>query len=129
MIRDDNLSIVIDTTTGLMWDDDYLNVKREPITWQNAISFCDSLTIDSHSDWRLPNINELISITDNSTHDPALNSNFKYVASDQYWSSTTSYALSTPDYKQVWLIDFNTSQTISSGNKSDIRYYRCVRTY
>lgn len=127
MLRDDIKEIVIDTTTRLMWDDDYLNMQREKSTWINSISYCNDLNTE-FSDWRLPNINELYSIVDTSTYNPSLNENFKYGASDKYWSSTSSKdALSV--YNKAWLVDFNTSKTYSLYDKIDIHYTRCVRDY
>ena len=44
-----------------------------------------------HSDWRLPNIRELESLTDMNWHSPALPPNHPFVGiADGYWSSTTS---------------------------------------
>ena len=58
---DNNDGTVTDNVTGLMWqkeDDD--NVRD----WEAALSYCESLSLAGFSDWRLPNIKELDSITD-----------------------------------------------------------------
>lgn len=91
---------VTDDATGLVWQqaDD-----GTPRTYDAAISYCESLTLASQSDWRLPNIKELHSIVDYSRSPdtdsaPALNSIFSATgisneegASDYgwYWSGTT----------------------------------------
>ncbi|MEA2017560.1 MAG: DUF1566 domain-containing protein [Campylobacterota bacterium] len=131
MIRDNTLEIVIDTTTGLMWDDDYINVERKAETWKVSMNFCENLTIGAYSNWRLPNINELVNIADYTTSSPAINGVFLYPELEigSYWSSTTSSASSNPDYKNAWIIDFNTSQTSQGANKLTSYRYRCVRNF
>src|SRR5207237_10055118 len=64
-----------------------------------------------HADWRLPNINELLSLVDWGTFlpaiDPAFNNNvdsFTHIC--RYWSSTT--VAGNPD--QAWVVDFITGQ-------------------
>jgi hypothetical protein len=56
-----------DPATGLMWTkkDSYGNHDEDyeyALTWDQAVGYCHALTIDSHSDWRLPTIDELASI-------------------------------------------------------------------
>lgn len=127
MIRDNTNEIVLDTQTMLMWDDDYLNVKRETYTWIEAINLCENLTINGYSDWRLPNINELVTIIDNTTHEPAINNKFDSCANDIYWSSTTAITSASPNYKEAWKVDFNTSIVSTGNEKSTSAYVRCVR--
>ena len=56
--------VVTDTTTGFIW----MFISSIPSgNLQYALDFCESLNYAGYTDWRLPNINELISI-----HDPLL---------------------------------------------------------
>ena len=57
-------------------------------TWQQALAYCEDLDLAGHTDWRLPDRNELQSIVDYSRSDPAIDPLFSTVASN-YWSSTT----------------------------------------
>jgi C1A family cysteine protease len=88
-----SLDSVTDIHAGLMW------VRGEGVrmTWREAISYCASLVLDGHDDWRLPNLNELRSIVDYSTYNPSImrgNSPnllaFPEVYSERYWSSTSA---------------------------------------
>ena len=61
---------VVDSVTDLEWqqsDDD--SVK----TWQEALSYCETLELDAKSDWRLPDIRELVSLVDPARYSPAIN--------------------------------------------------------
>ena len=90
-IRDNNNNIILDTSTNLIWQDNN-NVNTTTYTWESAISYCEGLTIDSYSNWRVPNINELISIIDDSLYEPSINSKFQNTKSNsdgKYWTSTT----------------------------------------
>ena len=49
---------VTDNLTGLMWfkDTQYFEAT---MNWQNALDACESSELGEHTDWRLPNVNEL----------------------------------------------------------------------
>jgi len=67
-----------------------------PLTWQQALDLIATLNKTEKSEkryqWRLPTINELASLTDCSSHSPALPLGHPFTAlHDGYWSSTTSF--------------------------------------
>jgi len=70
-------------------------ISPAPVDWQTALDKVAELNykkIGGKSSWRLPNINELESLTDCSQSDPALPAAHLFVElQDTYWSSTTSY--------------------------------------
>ena len=115
-------NIVTDSSTGLQWQDDAIG---STMTWTSAITHCENLSLDGHSDWRLPNINALKTLIDDSKINPAIdNSNtaFQHTASYFYWSSTT-YVGNT---SRAWGVSFsNGSQYYNS--KTGSGYVRCVR--
>ena len=78
--------VVTDNTTNLQWQDDVASVSK---TWSQAITYCETLSLDGRSDWRLPNKNELLSIVDYTKSNPAIDSTFVNITSSSYWSSTT----------------------------------------
>lgn len=85
---------ITDNGTGLMWVKDPENDLPAPwpgaCAWELAIMRCESLTFAGHSDWRLPNINELLSILDYSRYSPAVDPTFfPNTINDYYWTSST----------------------------------------
>ncbi len=73
----DNDGILEDVSTGLMWDKNIVNNNDLNITtFDEALEYCHDLIINDYRDWRLPNINELLSITNNrGIVDDAFNEN------------------------------------------------------
>ncbi|MCX5896253.1 MAG: DUF1566 domain-containing protein, partial [Proteobacteria bacterium] len=67
---DNNDGTVTDTDTGLMWQK---GTAPGTYVWQQALSYCQKLTLAGHNDWRLPNRNELQSLVDYSRFDPSIN--------------------------------------------------------
>ena len=63
----------LDPDTQLCWQQPPAD---EPMTWQDAIAYCDDLVHAGHADWRLPRIQELITLVrgcssiDCQVHDP-----------------------------------------------------------
>ena len=81
---------VTDNLTGLMWTKD-ANLPGTYKTWQQAIDYANGLSLCGYTDYRLPNREELHSLTDFSRDGPALPSGhpFLNVQSSNYWSSTS----------------------------------------
>lgn len=84
---------ITDNATGLMWVQDAAGAGGNfgvPLTWQDALDFCWTLDFGGHADdWRLPNIKELISITDYGLVNKAIDPIFLNILANYYWSSTT----------------------------------------
>jgi hypothetical protein len=77
--------VVYSPDTRLMWQDDD-DPSSEKILWQDAINYCENLSLAGYSDWRLPNIKELKSILD--TVNTGMDSVFVNDEMSAYWSST-----------------------------------------
>jgi len=146
--RDNLLNVVKDDIYRLMWQDSYgkgmsplvipsleeQNSHDKPMTYAEAVRYCDDLNFAGFDDWRLPTINELLSITDDSRYNPAINKAFKNVAYetndkgekiyDQYWSSTKSADGSS----DAWVVSFR-SGTDGWYDVSYRGFVRCVRQY
>ena len=121
--RDPQSGIVVDTQRYLQWQDDYSD-NGDTITkdnWESAIAYCEALTLGEHEDWRLPNVNELLSLVDYDKSDTVVivDGFEKSVASD-YWSATSKDG----NYKYSVDFTFGTASTKSDNGDS---YIRCVR--
>ena len=120
---DNGNGTVTDTRTGLMWQ------KGEPgyMDWASALSYCEGLELPSgsgQSDWRLPNVKELESLTDDTIYTPSLDTSFfPDVQASFYWSSTT---LASYTYL-AWYVDFDYGYTYNNIPKDNNLYVRCVR--
>ena len=91
---------VSDLATGLTWTQSDGGTTHE---WDDALNYCEGLTLAGSEEWRLPNIKELHSIVDYSrspdvTESPAIDSLFDLTEITNeagepdyghYWSSTT----------------------------------------
>ena len=119
---DNGDSTVTDQKTGLVWQQS----TGSTYTWESALSYCESLTLGSKSDWRLPNVKELGSIVYHSLSSPTIDSTaFPSTLSLYYWSSTTSL----PQTSYAWSVHFGNASGMYKNNKSNSNnnYVRCVR--
>ncbi len=115
-----NGNIVTDSSTGLQWQDDAVGSN---MTWTAAIDYCETLTLDTYSDWRVPNLNELTSMVDNTKANPSIDTSvFQNTAPNDYWSSTT-YAGGSDS---AWYVYFSYGGQYYKG-KTNSGYVRCVR--
>lgn len=148
--RDNLLNVVKDDIYKLMWQDSYgkgmpmpplvipsieeQNSHDKPMTYAEAVRYCDDLNFAGFDDWRLPTVNELLSITDDTRFEPAINKAFKNVAYETndkgekrygwYWSQT-KYAVDSSD---AWFVDFGYGEGIWR-DVSNRYFVRCVRDY
>jgi len=97
-------------------------------TWFEATRYCENLTLGGFNNWRLPNINELYSIVDYSSIQPAIDSPFLYLANSRdrvYWSSTSVVpSLGTLEYA----VDFDKGSVYSFAGSRYSEHVRCVRS-
>ncbi|MBL0065005.1 MAG: DUF1566 domain-containing protein [Bacteroidetes bacterium] len=112
---DNGNGTVTDTITGLMWQ------QRDggEMTVEDAIIFCDTLTLGNYSDWRLPDCHELFSILQHDRANPALDTNYFSDSNAEYWWSSERQA---NDSNKVWATNAGggvgnhpKSETISAG--------------
>ena len=112
---------VSDNETGLMWQQRDDGTERN---WQEALDYCNCLSLAGHNDWRLPNIKELESIVDITRYNPAIDGvYFSATQSSNYWSAT-SYAYNFTD--AACCVHFGNGY-VSYYYKSGRYYVRCVR--
>lgn len=110
---------VIDRLTNLCWRSS-ANLTGSLSTWEEALKAVADLNGKKEGpySWRLPNINELESLVDCSTHSPALPRGhpFKEVR-EGYWSSTTS--MFEPDW--AWAL-YLTKGAVGVGQKKGAHF-------
>ncbi|MET1256179.1 putative Ig domain-containing protein, partial [Aliikangiella maris] len=125
------INVVVDTNNRLMWQDN-AEVTSNTYTYEGAISYCENLELDNSKDWRIPNINELLSLFNKiiSRHPYTA---FDYVpgSNQNLWTSTTDQN----DNSRVHSLRMNSGsgkhETIrkSSLSGTDKNHVRCVRDY
>lgn len=109
--------VVIDAVTGLMWQKTYDVMDKR---WQAALAYCEGLIYGGYSDWRLPNVNELTSLVNDSKALPA--SDFPDMPSGGFWSSSTNVYENSYAYDVIF-----TYGRVSYDPKMGSWYARCVR--
>ena len=120
--------IVTDRTTGLIWQrssdsyDIYDDANKK--IWQDALKYCEELTYAGFSDWRLPNRNELASLIDMNSYNPATHfpEVIPYGYSLYFWSSSTRLYSN-----HAWSINFSDGG-VSGASPSYEDSVRCVRS-
>ncbi|MEI6435977.1 MAG: DUF1566 domain-containing protein [Bacteroidota bacterium] len=125
-VTDNGDETVTDNTTGLMWQ----KSDGGEMTWENAATFCDNLTLAGKTDWRLPTGIELFSINNYNHLNPALNTvYFTATAAEYWWTSETQVDFPT----KVWVVNAGggigahpKTETISAGGTKRF-HVRAVR--
>ncbi len=117
------IDIVIDESTGMMWQDDN-DTQDKTLTWPEAMNYCENLQLGGFHDWRLPEIKPLYYLADKESATTLDTTYFQHTANTDYWSSdinrTTLFTL---------YVDFGaaTIQKIKFFAASAKKNIRCVR--
>ncbi len=115
--KNDSNNIIIDNTTRLQWQSGI----GKSMVWDIAKTYCKDLNVDG-SGWRLPSINELKTIKDNSEIVLSMVNDISQRSSYGYWTSAP-VGLGKDDTWGVYLYyDFDYWDT-----KKSSCYVRCVR--
>ena len=114
---------------GSIWSEGDCTGMNQVTTWQEALQYVDALNvsggISGFTDWRLPNIKELSSLTEFKCFEPSLNEalfpNTEVDFFDSYyWTSTPAFG------DRSWAISFNDGRgTVLP--RIDFSYIRLVR--
>ncbi|MCI5159007.1 MAG: DUF1566 domain-containing protein [Candidatus Electrothrix sp. AUS1_2] len=114
---------ITDSKTGLMWKkclegvagDTCNNGSPSAFTWQQALQRPGTVNsgegFAGYTDWRLPNVRELISIVEEQCYKPAINlKRFPNTPVSSLWSAS----LYAPNASEAWIIAFENG---NPGNK------------
>ena len=98
-------------------------LKTEPSSnsWSGANSYCSGLDAEGHTDWRLPTVDEAVSMYQNQSTLLAV-SGFTGFIRGCYWTVTTA------PYSSHYYVDFNNGSYNYNRYDAGNAYVRCVRT-
>ncbi|MFA6010877.1 MAG: DUF1566 domain-containing protein, partial [Desulfobacteraceae bacterium] len=113
--------IIIDNKTGLMWQKESASGNGK--TFNDALTYCENLSLGGYSDWRLPNKNELTSLLSFDRPSPTIDPMFTNTNQGGYWTSTTFF---NSFMNFAWSVDFFTTSIVYN-SKSELKWVRAVR--
>ncbi len=111
----------LDNEHHLEWQDTQSAQEKEE-KWSMSRSYCRSLKLAGHRDWRLPTISELQSII-LVVQNPSDEKKFQYSNENDYWTSEEFKE----DDSEAWAIHMRSGHLFHN-DKCDTSHVRCVRT-
>jgi len=120
---------ITDTVTGLMWQ----GLDGGEMRIENAIAYCDTLTLGGFTNWRLPTAQESFSILNMQNVNPALNTTYFPNNNAEYWWTSERQA---NDTNKIWVTNagggignHQRTETVSAGGtkKFQVRAVRDVQ--
>lgn len=119
-----NDDVVFDKETGLVWERTPAPDKKD--SWDAAIVYSYSKAVANRKGWRLPTVEELLTLVDPSATNPTLPSNHPFInikLDGFYWSSSLGMS-APPTY--AWAYHFGNGDT-SNALKTSRQYAWLVR--
>ncbi len=116
-----NNEAVLDIETGLVWERSP-NTTQRP--WARAVWYCEDLEVGGRKGWNLPLIQQLATLVDTSSINPALPMGhpFLTVQDSVYWSATTNAEFHS-NARTLFLTDGH----VDTGFKGAAALHWCVR--
>ena len=114
--------ITRDAANGLEWDISDFGGKE--FTFDKAQKACAELRTGEHSDWRLPTIQELLTLVDYTRSDPAIDKEYFPNCKPSWYRTSTPYA---PLAGYSWIVYFGVgfASGVHHGNGSSSASARC----
>lgn len=122
VFRKANIEVVLDTKNNLMWVDDTSVIKLKK-THEDATAYCEDLIFAGYSNWRVPEIEEFVTIVNKNNYKNYINRVFKYNVPDGYWARKAHW-------RTLWFYaDYMhfISGTPYYDSRHKTKYVRCVR--
>lgn len=117
---------ITDTVTGLMWQ----SIDGGEMKIEDAINYCDTLSLAGYTNWRLPTAQEAFSILILQNANPAINTTYFPNTNAEYWWTIERQA---NDTNKIWVTNAGggignhlRTETISAGGTKKI-HVRAVR--
>ena len=115
-------AIVVDTVNRLMWTAD--NVGEGRVDHATASKAAAAVTLGGFTDWRLPTVQELLTLVDYNRCNPSIDTDAFRCMPNAYWSA--SAAASAPaDF--AWLVFFDYGLS-SYSHRDSYAFVRAVRS-
>ena len=127
-LTDNGDGTVTDNLTGLIWEQKTEGNEPDNFTFDDALTYCDDLTLAFNSDWRVPTRNEYSTILNYADVSPSLDIEyFPYFTSTgsnlaYYWTSSEY----NDDPSQVWVLRLAFGLLDKRPKTPDIYRVRCV---
>jgi hypothetical protein len=112
---------------GQTWDGKTCKGKPKALNWEEAINYVADLNKNggyaSHSDWRLPKLNELATISELRCGPPRINLViFPHTRAEVYWTDNTTRG----NEQHAYTFSFG-NEGVATGTKAATHFVRLVR--
>ena len=120
-VVDNKNGTVKDLCTKLIWEQSPSTIS---MNWEAAKSYCAESRTGKFADWRLPNLDDLKSIVDNTARNPAINGHaFPKTPLIFFWSSSPRADV----IYSAWRVAFGSNGYVSYAPATERSRVRCVR--
>lgn len=107
----------VDANEVVFW---YYDDIASAVDWENALDYCAGITENGLSKFRLPTINELHSLVDRSSSNPA--ALVSSISPEKFWTSTTVHSQNSDGY----VVDFSNG-SVEHHAKTSTAYVICIK--